>query len=203
MFSEKNSALISESIAAKYFDNAVQPENSLIVKSYGEEYVFSIAGVFEDFPETSTYQPEILLPPRVAVNEINKRLKYKEENAASGWSFVNWLETFLLVKEGSVYSGLEKKMPLHKNFADDHGAGINYRLQPYSDAHFNSAFANWNPYTVSREKVHIFLAIALLILLVACINYILLSVSQFFKKRKEIGVRKVIGAKKGKYISGS
>ncbi|MGB3616890.1 MAG: FtsX-like permease family protein [Catalinimonas sp.] len=77
------------------------------------------------------------------------------------------------------------------------GMGIQYRtkLMALADLHFYEQF-DWNPHvrTESRRKVHIFLAVGALVLLMGCLNFVIIFTARSSLRRQEVGVRKVFGA---------
>ena len=67
-------------------------------------------------------------------------------------------------------------------------------LQPLTDIHLNTDFSNDLPGIGDKKYIYIFSAIALFLILIACINHINLSTARVFKRSKEVGLRKIMGS---------
>jgi putative ABC transport system permease protein len=114
---------------------------------------------------------------------------------------------------GYVYMGMKKNQNTNaaeKSLADIVEQNINTRkngstekfsLQPLPDIHFNQIFADENPsYTINYQYLYLLAAIALFLILAACINYTNLSTALAMRKSKEVGVRKTMGARRSQLI---
>jgi putative ABC transport system permease protein len=81
------------------------------------------------------------------------------------------------------------------------GVKTEFKLQPIADIHFNQLYALNNPsYTINDSYLYLIGAIAVFLMLAACINYTNLSTALAIKKSKEVGVRKTMGASRGNLI---
>jgi putative ABC transport system permease protein len=118
------------------------------------------------------------------------------------WSNTNYY-SFITLKKGTSEEAFADKLP---GFVKTYIGSSNYyknspeklpvhSLQPLEDIHLYSAGLNFNPSTSgSINTVYMFSAIAIIILLIACVNYMNLSTARSLTRSKEIGVRKVVGA---------
>ena len=88
----------------------------------------------------------------------------------------------------------EHVTPMFKNY----GITVKYWLQPITDIHLKSNFSQEGG--DAYEYIYIFLAIAVFVILIACINYINLATARATRRAKEIGIRKTIGSTKGHII---
>ena len=114
-------------------------------------------------------------------------------NADVNWTFDFW-DTWILLSEGTVPDELEKLFPAFekKNISEDpHNS---YSLQNFSDVYLNSEDVANAGLTGNIKNVRLFSLITFLIVLVAAINYIILSTAVSSSRGKEIGIRKTFGA---------
>jgi len=113
--------------------------------------------------------------------------------------------TYIILKEGTDSNHFKKKC---EDFFDRHigeqfesrGGKLSCRLQPLTSIHLHSNLQNDNPENTSIIYLYTFMVIGILILLIACINYINLSTARSAIRAKEVGVRKVLGAFKGQIV---
>ncbi|MBO3700661.1 ABC transporter permease [Roseivirga sp. E12] len=193
-------AVISQSIAKKYFGE----ENPIgaVLELFKTELVgqFQITGVVADPPKNSHIQFSILLSN---VDDITDALGRLGENGGSVTA------NYVLIPKGSDFKEIDKKVetfilenwPEEQIRKNDEGELMGKPfLFPYTDIHLKSDFG-WALFPVSDiTYVYLFSIIAILILAIACFNYINLVTARSVKKLKEIGVRKVLGAQKRQII---
>lgn len=195
----KNSVVLTESIANKYFGEESPIDQEILL----EETPFTVTGVLKDLPAQSSLQFDVLYP--ITASSRVKRFS---------WSWV-WLQLDTHVKlkqtlNKSELAELSKKYPpmIRQHAARafkrvgqgvkelfEQGNKWEIVLKPIADVHLfsenqSSRVANLGSYT----EVKIFGLVALLILLLACINFMNLSTARSLKRAKEVGVRKVLGS---------
>ncbi len=181
--------VVSEKLARKYFAN----ENPIgKVFRLFDEYDYTITGVMKDMPQNSHFRYDIVL----TLTEAEKVFGSLMENL--GWQ--NFLVYFEL-QEGFSKSNLEEKcenliQPFYKSYnSNPDNPFLKYSLQNLKDIHLYSAhIKNDIQPQNSITFVLIFSAIGILILLIACVNYINLLTANATTRIKEIGIKKVIGA---------
>jgi putative ABC transport system permease protein len=190
-FKEMNSIILSEKIAKKYFE---EPANAMdkMLDILGESFI--IRGIMEDYPENSTVYFNALIPFKV-LEEHSRNLTSWQSNS---------LDTYVELKEGASKEVLEAKFPEfeEKYFSEWRNIPELY-IQPIEDIHLKSNHVKFETYNYNQgdiNQVYIFTVIALLILVVACMNYINLATSLALRRYKEVGIRKVTGANKTKLI---
>ena len=124
--------------------------------------------------------------------------------------------SYLLLKKGYGYKNLEAKLPgvvekyigpqllqamgMSLQQFKNNGNNISFGLQPISDIHLHSDFTNDLSPAGDIRYVYIFGAIAVFMLLIACINFMNLSTSGASKRSREVGIRKVLGSMKGALV---
>lgn len=185
---EPNSIVINETLAKKIFDDPAKALNQTIL--IGNENPLKITGVIKDMPANSHLQ---FSGVRSISDAINK----------DGWQNF-YIYTYLLLKEGADVKSLEKKLPAFgaKTVAKEMGiTDYQMELQPVPSIHLHSNLDYDLSTNGSTSRVYMFIAIGILILLIAVINYMNLSTARAVQRVKEIGVRKVIGSGK-KHLAG-
>jgi putative ABC transport system permease protein len=203
VFTNINSILISEKIAEKYFNgsNPLGQKIEIKIKYLKGSDLFNVVGVFEDLPFTSTYKPNIILPIYYAKKHINARYSYRGANTADGWSPIHLLDTYILLNNKANYKSVEQALPSQIQKDKNSNSDMIYKLQNLKEIHLNEDFANWNPVYVNAEMLRIFSGISLVILLIACLNFIAMSITRLNEKAKQIGIRKTIGAGKANVLA--
>ncbi|MEZ4896118.1 MAG: ABC transporter permease [Saprospiraceae bacterium] len=191
--------LLSETTAKKFF-NDTDPMDQMMTGM--GRYNFKVSGVFKDFPEQSHFHPNILL----AFNTLRDSTIYGEEGLRTNWGN-NSFSTFMLLPKGYPYKNLEAQFP---DFIDKHMAGYydqgkasdrtKLHLMPLTDIHLRSHLDSEIEENGDIRRIYIFAVIALLVLLIACFNYMNLSTARSAIRAKEIGVRKVVGARRGEIM---
>jgi putative ABC transport system permease protein len=176
---EPNTMVITTSIAKKYFGDT-NPMGKVLD---GENLEFRITGVMEEAPENSHYHPGIFLSFKTLEGLTNRLENWK----------TNWLYTYLLLKNKDSASKIESQLP---SFFEKHvgNAWTIFHLQPLLDVHLRSNLAWDIEPQGSIVYVNIFSAIAILLLIIACINFMNLATARSTRRSKEVGLRKVLGA---------
>lgn len=173
--SDPYSVLISESMADKYYGDE-NPVGSVL--RYKNRFDFIITGIFEDVPDASSLHMNFVVP-FITLEKMD-----------SFYSMSNWrafsYQTYLLLSPTAEANTVASKIiPLvEERVGEDLAGRFRISLQPLEDIHFSKR----------KFVIYLFTAIAGLILIIACINYINLTTARSAQRLKEIGVRKVVGA---------
>ena len=177
--------IVSESAARKYFGSTDIVGESLEIGFPGpniEMKVFKIEGVFHDIPSNSHQHFDFVLAP---VNE-----QAWNENWA--WSNVSTYVRLNANADPEIFhSGLAK---IVKQYHQD-GKGDKYLLEPITEIRLNALDGSGR-----ASIVNFFLALGLVVLLLAWFNYISLSTARFLENMKEVGIRKLIGASRKELV---
>ncbi|HEX6227426.1 MAG TPA: ABC transporter permease, partial [Chryseolinea sp.] len=188
--------VINREIAEKYFGS---PEAAM-----GRDILFegerslTISGVIENYPHQSHLAIKMLAHfEHYYTEETPETAQYLRTD----WLY-NPLLTYVLLKQGRRPSAVEVELNALKNrLADERVVkGVTYTLQSLHDIHLHSNFS-FTEQANNMQDVYILSSIGLLILLLACINFVNLSNAHSLKRAKEIGVRKVLGAQKKSLIT--
>ena len=190
------SIVLSERTARTMFGDSVPLGKTIWasrVSSQGSQgQLYTITGIIADAPANSHLHYNALISWSSTVAGVGP-LKMPWLN--------NWLTqvayTYLLLKPGASAAGLQEKFPdfMQRHFAEK---ADQYRLylQPFTDVYLNSRniLFTRNVRMGDATYVAMFAAIAVLILLIACINFMNLATARAARRAKEIGVRKLLGA---------
>ncbi len=184
--------------AAQKFFGDQNPINKTISIQLGESFEeYMVKAVIENMPTNSSLQIDILM------SDLNFPKIIDQNVLISGWFNIS-PETYVLLREGADPLALGKEFPhLFKTLLGESYEKSHYTvgLQPMTDIHLNTDFPAGNAPVSNPRYSYILAAIAGLILLVACINFITLSVGRSLKRAKEVGIRKVVGAVRSQLIS--
>jgi putative ABC transport system permease protein len=184
-FPDDNSVVITETMAKKYFgnDDAV---GKVIVAD--DRVNFKVTGVVNDFPKNSTFRADMLFP--ISLLGSNLYANNKEgKNLENDFTQFNY-NTFLLFKPGFSLAGFAEKLKqIHLKIKPD-DTDADYLLLPLSKMHLYRADGSNGGYSTVR----MFFIIAILILVIACINYVNLSTARSMLRAKEVSLRKIVGA---------
>jgi putative ABC transport system permease protein len=191
---EPFSILVSEKTAKKYFGHE-DPTGKILKVS--DRFDFKITGVFWDMPANSHFVMDIIVPYetyfRIMGNDIT--------NWGSNFSY-----TYILLREDANPEELEAKFPtfldtyVYKGFdIEDRFKNI-LRIQPLTKIHL---FSHRNQEIgVNNDAIYIILfsSVAFLFLFISCINYMNLATARASQRGREVGIRKVVGARRGQLV---
>ncbi len=196
---ELNSVAISRSIAEKYFPGKSAMGGTLSFR--GGQPDLKVTAVYDDFPVTTHFHPQMLVS--MAGNEGST-----SESLVGGGDFM----TYFMLREGADPVSLESKFIsfVDKYVAPQIGAVVGgdftiekfresgeiweYTLIPVTDIHLRSDRLGEMEANGSVTYVTLLSSIGLLILGIACVNFINLSTARSSTRAKEVGVRKVMGS---------
>ncbi len=195
IFSQTNAVIISSRLAEKYFPGEIALGKQIdIVQNQKQSYV--ITGVLEDLPEYSSLKFDYIL----SYDYFEKTFRpwWGKENKNS---FTNFNVTVYAQLQTDVNSEVfdQKLNNLFDNYLEDKGDQALF-LYPFSEVYLHSDFSNGKIPTGKITYVKLLFVIALIVLLIACINFINLSTALANKRAKEVGLRKTIGAQKRQII---
>lgn len=185
-----NSAVLTKSTAEKMFGK----ENPVgkTIERYGDDTLsFIVTGIIQDAPKNSHLQFDGLFSFNTIYNP----------GFMQNWGG-NWLVTYLQLTPGTDIKKLEAKFPAYLKKYMVEGEGWKFYelfLQPLKDVHSGSTnithdYVNFQKF--DKRYTYIFSVIAIVILIIACINFMNLSTARSAERAKEVGIRKTIGAER-------
>lgn len=187
-----STVVISQSIAQKYF-----PEGNAIGQTirYDNAYDYEITGVFDDVPANSHLQFSYVTNFETIAKMVQDRYHYPAESFLNSLDAWNYSTYFYIPGEKDVNS-LAKR--IDQKFTEARKETFNDQtmgdwLQPLNEIHFTKGIKG-DTANGDLSYVYIFSAVALMILVIACFNFMNLSTARAMKRSKEVGLRKVMGA---------
>ena len=189
ILSEPNTVILTESKAQKYFGSTDPVGQSLeVLGSYNRP--FKVVGVMEDTPENTHYKFDIL----ISLGSIQERI---ERDAWNGFNYY----TYLLLDNNADLEQVKAKLePLSKKLIGE-DSDLYFHLQPIADIHLHSDLTFEPEIHGSAKAVSFLSIISIFILIIAWVNYINLSTARAVERAREVGIRKVVGARKRQLIS--
>jgi putative ABC transport system permease protein len=181
-FSEPYSVIISESMASKYFGDQ-DPLGEVLTMD--REYQLKVTGVIKDVPDNSSIRFDFLIP-----YSFLDAIGYDTGNRHA-WNCQTYV---LLNKNVSAEQVVKKISGLPKEYTERDEAY--FRLQPLKHIRLYTLGGELG----SIKYVYIFSFIALCILVIACINFMNLATARSAKRAREVGLRKVIGARRAQIV---
>lgn len=193
--------ILTETMSKKYFGNENPIGKTLELELVGNRVPFQVRGLMEDVPDNSHFQVDFLASMR-PVNDFYGGEEQMMQNYGS-----NNFSTYLLLAEGVKAEVLEAKLPeLIDRHMGENQAGIpaskgtQLFLWPLTDIHLHSNLDSEIEPNGNIDYVYIYLAVALFILLIACINFMNLSTARSSLRSMEVGLRKVMGAERSSLV---
>jgi len=186
-----NSIVLSQKLADQLFPGGDPVGMELEVLINNMEKVFVVSGVFEDIPRNSTFRADCMVNGRWTIAPLNQT--FGITNIDLSWDHNYW-NTWILLSEASDAGAIDEQFEAfgEKHISED--PPFLYSLQNLKDFYLRSGeIANTWP-TGNLKNIRLFSAVAFLIVLIAAINYIILSVAVSAGRSKEIGIRKTAGA---------
>jgi len=187
-FPTDQSIIITQTTAKRFFGDA-DPIGKVIKGDNKDN--FSVGGVIADFPENSSIKADILFSINLQAKQYSGKDFWKSMD--SDWGNY-YAATYLQLQPGvSIKTVQDKLTQIHiRNQPGGDAASVKYLLEPLSKLHL------YNPDGSEGgiQTVKIFLIVGVLILLIACINYVNLSTARAMMRSKEVSVRKIIGAER-------
>lgn len=203
---EPNSVVITEKEAIKRFGTTDALGKTILIKEDSTFTPYSVSGVAKNTPQNSSIQFDMMLP-------------FRESDADAG-NNENWfnffLNTFVVLSPNTKLASVENTMQeyyekdaskifseMKKKFGLDSNMPMGtYSLQPFTNIHMSTDLRAENGLQKASNPIYSYIlsGIALFVLLIACINFVNLTVARSVKRAKEIGIRKVVGSSRKQLI---
>ncbi len=186
-----NTLALSESMAKKLFGRTNITGRTVTINNQFGNTNYSVVAVFKDAPENSDIKPGILLSFSTLQNPASRNGNDWADPATVDNNFIN---CYLVIPNADNIKTISSNITAQVHAAQPLTADYTIILQPFSALHLAPGFSY--PYRTfgSLALVSVLFAVAVLILMIAWVNYVNLSTVQALKRSRETGVRKVIGA---------
>ncbi|MFY7839382.1 MAG: ABC transporter permease [Lacibacter sp.] len=201
---QPDAVVLNETVARKFFGSSDVVGKTLQLQRNGTFKPYTVTAVAKDCPQNSSIKFHMLTKMELRPDEISDRMNW----------FNFFLNTFVVLAPGADVKQVEKKMmrfyetdakEMIKLVAEKYNfkAKAEYMLQPYTDIHLSKDYRADNGMVGASNPMYSYIlsGIALFILLIACINFVNLTVARSLKRAKEIGVRKVVGSDRRQLIA--
>ncbi|MBI9038129.1 MAG: ABC transporter permease [Bacteroidales bacterium] len=190
---EPYSLVLTEDVADKYFGKE-NPIGKIIKLNDRQNY--KVTAVIANPPQNAHFHFKI-------VSSFSSLYKDYGKEAYEHWGSLSLL-TYILLNNGVKAADFEKKLPdfFLKYMEDLENMDVKFEafLQPITSIHLHSNLMAEAEANGSMSYIYTFSAIAIFILLIACINYMNLTTARSIKRSREVGLRKVVGALKKQLI---
>ena len=186
--------VLTQTTAKKYFGDKDPVGQTLTFDTEDGDRTATVTGLMEDFPENSQIKASMLL-------SMPSLIQVYAKNYADNWT-VHHPASYLLLYPHTNPKTLEAKLPafLQRRIGEMMAKNKMFytlTLHPLKEVylHFGNKYA-WSGVDGSERNVYIFSIVAVLILLIACFNFINLTTARAAERAKEVGIRKVVGAQR-------
>ncbi|MFP4292101.1 MAG: ABC transporter permease [Cyclobacteriaceae bacterium] len=187
-----NEVVIDERLAEKYFGPDWR-QQSILGKTItlNRDTELKVTAVAEAAPDNTDF------PFSMLISYATARKKMEEEG---GWGSISSdNQIYLLLPEGMTAAQIESRLP---DFTEKYeslleGQQLRLSLQPLSELHYDTRYSGYSFSNIPRYAIISLSAVALFMLLIACINFINLATAIASKRAKEVGIRKTLGSSKG------
>jgi putative ABC transport system permease protein len=197
-----NNVVLRKGAAKAIFGDA-DPLNKVIqVQINGEWKNVVVTGILDEAPDNSSIRYDLVMRFELSGNYQDNVARWDNSNH----------DVYIQLQKGADPAALENKLKgfVQQYFASDiehakrdgvvpapDGSYLKIHLQPLLDMHTNAGIAGGEGGVISKGYVYLLLIIALLIIGIACMNFVNLSLGRSFTRTREIGLRKTLGAQKG------
>lgn len=189
--SGQDNIVLTQSFARQYFPHQSPIGKTIYsVPTYGDKpQPFLITGIVHDFPSNSVFRSQVILLKLPRNEDLTK-----QQNGTFD------MDNYVLLRPGTDPAKLETKLDQwYSQFATIKNP-FQWTFQPLKDVYLRSDFAANQQVKGDIRNMYIFSGIAVLVLLIACVNYVNLTTARALQRLPETGVRKVLGANRGRLI---
>ena len=193
---EPGNVILSRSQAEKYFGDWKQAYGKYLRLDIS--MVLYVAGVIEDVPVNSDFPFKVLASYKTLVANTAKY------SADMSWGSNNSNgQIYMLLPSSSRASRVDaelKAISKEVHPPRNNRSSVLHILQPLHEIHFDKRFGNFSEHTISRATIGTLILIGVMIIIMACINFVNLATAQSITRSKEVGLRKVLGGSRGQLM---
>ncbi|MCH8233344.1 MAG: ABC transporter permease [Bacteroidetes bacterium] len=195
VLTDPGDVVITRKIAEKYFGSTDAAGSNLAININGQPREFEVRAVVENVPSNSSIRFELIVSDHYLKDIF-------PEQMLTSWFMING-QNFIMLREGADPLTVSAKfVSLVKQVLGERLEEREYAifLQPLKDIHLNADLPPGGVQVGDPKTIFILGAIAILILVIASINFVTLSLGRSMERSKEIGIRKTVGAYKGQLV---
>lgn len=192
VFISPTSVVLTEDAARRYLGDR-EPVGQ-VIKYAGLD--LTVTGVVANIPDNSHITFEVAAP--IAAFNMSQGLPADDVHDSYWWPFGY---TYVMLRDGADRGALAEALPAFAIRHREEGDIYVPRLEALTDLHLRSTADNTPRATGSIQMVRIFAAIALVVLLLACINFMNLATARSARRAREVGVRKAVGAARSQLVA--
>jgi ABC-type antimicrobial peptide transport system permease subunit len=193
--SNPRSIVLTESLATKYFSSENPIGKTILVDN---QYDFSVTGVMKNIPTNSHLHFDFLVPCTL----VGKKgtMNWLAQETLVSWHNADFY-TYVQLGQNTSGEAVSRKISGYMKKTVP-GSVTSLYLQPLKDIHLHSSHLIGNPPGSGNiAYIYLFSAMAFIVLLIACINFMNLTTARAGNRAKEIGMRKVVGARRANIIN--
>jgi putative ABC transport system permease protein len=200
--SRKNTIVISEKMAKKYF--GLENPVGKILEIGDEKNKYEVTGIMVNWPANSHLNPDFI--SSFVTNDYSRNQLWISNN----------IFTYVKLKENRTGKDMEAKFPgmiekyvgpqmeqfmgVNPKQVQNSGSKWGYSMIAISDIHLRSDYTAEVRPTGSESSIYIFTIVAILIIIIACINFMNLSTARSSIRAREVALRKILGSQRGKLM---
>lgn len=185
------SIVLTETTAKKYFDEPADAVNQSLQNQQGEE--FKVTGIMRDVPMNSHFRFDAL---------VSQSTRPQFQGGWGGFGTLTYVQLPPGYDLSKMYASFDKILKEKvQTIFDQFGIKVQYRLQPILGIHLYSKVADGTGASGDISYVYTFAAVAIFMILVACINYMNLATARSANRAKEVGLRKVMGSQRAQLVA--
>lgn len=196
-----NQVVLTESTARRYFGGENPLGKVLRIDTNYSDEDYRVTGVIRDMPRNSHVHSDVLASFSSLEHLTDPRVALKEWWLAEPYTYVKLAPGADAAAVQAKLSAFAAKVPKTPMIPEDKHPTMDFRLQPITDIHLHGHMQYELEPNGDIAYIYIFLAIAALTLLVACVNFMNLATARFAGRAREVGVRKVVGAHRSQLIA--
>lgn len=194
---DPNNVVLTETLAEKYFGTGDPLDQLLILEN---KITLKVTGVIADAPKNNSIPYSMLIS--YPTNKSYLKLLGLSDVDQANWNSTNSnSQVYILLSEGITKEQIEGHLPefIKKYKKNPHIDGEKFTLQSLKDIHFDERYSGFSNVFSPAESWSLKL-VGVFLVLIASLNFIILSTSQAIKRGKEVGIRKVLGGKRKQLI---
>lgn len=192
VFAQPSNVVLTPNSADRFFGTQDVMGKTLLIKINDEFHPFTVSGILQNAPINSSIEYELLIPME------NGRQLFSPGAYESWFSVV--AETYVQLSESALLTDTKAKLEamMRASLGEEEWSRSHYEIgmQPITDIRLNTDVPAGIAQVTDPTYLYILAGIALLVLLIACVNFMTLSISRSASRAKEVGIRKTIGAER-------